>query len=159
MGKRGPAPKPTALKRLEGNPGKRPMNAAEARPAERRPNCPVWLDDVAKREWRRLARDLHEAGLLTFVDRDALAAYCASLAEYILADEYVRRHGRIFETKNGYRMPDPMVAIRNRALKDVLVWARELGLTPSARSSIHVETEGKDPTLADVLFSVIQEGE
>ncbi len=37
MGQRGPAPKPTALRILEGNPGKRPLNASEPRPRAGRP--------------------------------------------------------------------------------------------------------------------------
>ena len=37
MGRHGPAPEPTALKLVHGNPGKRPINKAEPRPSRRRP--------------------------------------------------------------------------------------------------------------------------
>lgn len=81
MGQRGPAPKPTALKRLQGNPGKRALNESEPRPAATLPRCPSHLQGEARAEWRRVARALHESGLLTQVDRAALA----ELRERVLA--------------------------------------------------------------------------
>lgn len=44
MATRGRKPKPTAIKELEGNPGKRPLNANEPRPERKAPRCPAWLD-------------------------------------------------------------------------------------------------------------------
>ncbi len=40
--------KPTALKELEGNLGKREFNAKEPKPQKKAPACPKWLDDEAK---------------------------------------------------------------------------------------------------------------
>jgi hypothetical protein len=40
MGYRGPAPKPNAIKRAEGNPGKRPLNRYEPQPRLTTPKCP-----------------------------------------------------------------------------------------------------------------------
>lgn len=39
----GPKPKPTAIKILEGNPGKRPLNLNEPKPQRIAPECPVYL--------------------------------------------------------------------------------------------------------------------
>lgn len=55
MAQRGRKPKPTALKVLEGNPGKRQLNVVEPKPRNKAPKCPAWLDAEAKKEWRRLA--------------------------------------------------------------------------------------------------------
>ena len=55
MAKRGRKPKPTALKKLEGNPGKRPLNELEPMPQVTMLRCPNWLEPEAKKEWRRLA--------------------------------------------------------------------------------------------------------
>ena len=39
----GRKPKPTALKKLEGNPGKRKLNTKEPVPGKGMPDCPKWL--------------------------------------------------------------------------------------------------------------------
>ena len=52
MATRGRKPKPTAIKELEGNPGKHPLNASEPKPKKKAPACPKWLEPEAKKEWR-----------------------------------------------------------------------------------------------------------
>ena len=54
MATRGRKPKPTALKALEGNPGKRPLNEHEPVPPKATLRCPAWLEAEAKKEWKRL---------------------------------------------------------------------------------------------------------
>lgn len=49
MAERGRKPTPTAIKVLEGNPGKRPLNANEPKPKKKAPRCPSWLEEEAKR--------------------------------------------------------------------------------------------------------------
>jgi len=44
-------PKPTALKKLEGNPGKRKLNTKEPMPGKGMPDCPKWLLPEAKMEY------------------------------------------------------------------------------------------------------------
>ena len=51
MAQRGRKPKPTAIKVLEGNPGKRALNEMEPQPEKKAPKCPVWLDKEAKKEY------------------------------------------------------------------------------------------------------------
>ena len=48
MAQRGRKPKPTAVKVLEGNPGKRSLNTNEPKPVKKAPRCPAWLEDEAK---------------------------------------------------------------------------------------------------------------
>lgn len=62
MAIRGRKPKPTALKVLEGNPGHRPLNKREPMPKGRLPRCPDWLEEDAKKEWKRLGKILAEMG-------------------------------------------------------------------------------------------------
>ena len=82
MGKRGPAPKPTELKRLQGNPGKRPLNKREPKPAigQRTPNAPEWLTAEAKGSRTRNARSLWAKKLLTDLDVMAFGAFCEWMA-------------------------------------------------------------------------------
>ena len=53
MATRGRKPTPTAIKELEGNPGKRPLNKNEPKPTKKAPPCPKWLEPEAKKEWHR----------------------------------------------------------------------------------------------------------
>ena len=55
----GRKPKPTALKKLEGNPGKRKLNTKEPVPGKGMPDCPKWLLPEAKKEWKRLLDNQH----------------------------------------------------------------------------------------------------
>ena len=80
MAQRGRKPKPTALKVLEGNPGGRPLNPNEPKPAKKAPRCPSWLEDEAKKEWKRMGKTLEQMGLLTEMDMAAFAGYCQAYA-------------------------------------------------------------------------------
>ena len=73
---RGRRPKPTALKKLEGNPGKRPLNELEPVPPVASLRCPNYLLPEARKEWRRLAPILMNLGLLTAADAVPFAGYC-----------------------------------------------------------------------------------
>src|SRR5690349_7620654 len=90
---RGRRPKPTRLKVLTGNPGKRPLNAAELTPEPAIPDCPAELGPVARREWDRLVVELASLRLLTNLDRAALAAYCGSYALWAESMEAIQKYG------------------------------------------------------------------
>lgn len=82
MATRGRKPTPTAIKELEGNPGKRPLNAKEPKPVKKAPACPKWLEPEAKKEWRRLSKQLEQLGVLTELDMASFAAYCQAYARW-----------------------------------------------------------------------------
>lgn len=132
----GRKPKPTALKTLEGNPGKRKMNMSEPIPAKGIPTCPEWLLPEAKVEWNRLAVVMDQMGVLTEVDRAAFAAYCQSYARWKEAQEHIDSSGSTFETEKGYQQQTPWVGIANTNQKLMLQAAAEFGMTPSAGSRI-----------------------
>lgn len=85
--------KPTSLKVLEGNPGKRPLPVNEPKPAPIAPRCPAWLNKEARKEWRYMAPLLSRLKLLTQIDKANLAAYCHSYAQLIEAEAYLAKHG------------------------------------------------------------------
>jgi P27 family predicted phage terminase small subunit len=128
---------------LRGNPGKRPLNAAEPQPDPTPPACPEWLDDIAKERWHDLAPELTRLGLLTSVDGDALAAYCQAYAELKIATETLRTEDRFFTTDKGYMVPHPAVAMQRTALEAVKKFSALFGLDPSSRSRL--ATPGEKP--------------
>ena len=148
MATRGRKPKPTALKLLEGNPGKRQLNMNEPRFAQKiPPKCPDWLEEEAQAEWNRLSKTLFEMGILTDLDVASFAAYCQAYARWKEAEEFISLHGSIVKTKTGYWQQVPQVSIARTNQKAMLQAAAEFGLTPSARSRIiagNVKTEEVD---------------
>lgn len=152
--------KPTALKILEGNPGRRPLNETEPKPVPIAPECPDWLLDEAKKEWNRLAPELERIGLLTIIDKAAFAGYCQSYAKWKVAEEFIKKNGttyRIPKTdKSGkvisvYIAAFPEVVIANQSLKQIKAFAVEFGLTPSSRGRICLPSELMDDDFEKLL--------
>jgi len=145
---RGRKPKPTHLKAITGNPGKRPLNRDEPRPAIVAPDCPPELSDAAKREWDRLVGELSKLHLVTNLDRAALAAYCAAYALWAEATEAINKYGAMVKSPNGYPQQSPYVAIANRQTELMLRISSEFGFTPASRGRI-ATPRSSEPTLFD----------
>jgi P27 family predicted phage terminase small subunit len=133
---RGRRPTPTRLKILTGNPGKRPLNQAEPKPEAAIPECPPELGEIAKREWGRLGSELCALGLLTNLDRAALAAYCGAYALWAEATEAIQKYGTMIKSPSGYPVQSPYVAVANRQAEIMMRIASEFGFTPASRSRI-----------------------
>ncbi len=158
MGQRGPAPKPTALKVLQGT--DRPDRRAKKEPKPRRgADCPAWLDKEAKAEWHRIAPELHRLGLLTVVDRSSLAAYCDAYSKWRKLVAAINRKRSMFMKvgKSGYRQEIPEVSLAKKYRDDMLKFAREFGFTPAARSRVEssplVSGDGEEDSGEAFLFS------
>lgn len=144
MGLRGPAPKPTNVRVLEGMRGHhRPLNDQEPRP-NGKATPPRWLSTAARKHWKRLAPTLEACGLLTAADEPAFASYCDSLANYVDATRLVAKRGQIIETAQGPAVA-PWVRSQRNYLDAMTRLGQRFGLTPSDRSGIKVmrPAEGK----------------
>jgi P27 family predicted phage terminase small subunit len=126
------------LKVLAGNPGHRAVNANEPRPKAVLPKCPPVLDGEAKAEWRRMARKLHDLGLLSEIDGAALTTYCLTWARLVDAEGKLRQHGTVVISPNGFPVQSPYLAIATKATEQLVRILVEFGMTPSSRSRIHV---------------------
>lgn len=142
----GRPPKPTHLKVLEGNPGKRVLNKHEPKPQTRAPACPKHLDKEARAEWRRISKELLHLGLLTEIDRAALAAYCQCWSRWIYAEEQLSKlEGQwTFTTDKGYEAASPWISIASKALAEMRQYISEFGLSPAARTRIQVKPAEKE---------------
>ena len=138
----GRRPKPTLVKLVTGNPGRRPLNAREPKPEPAIPSCPEELPEAAKREWRRVAAELHTLGLLTRLDRAALAGYCEAWAQWLDAVAAVQRSGTIVKAPSGYPIQNPHLAIANAAFARLRAMLVEFGMSPAARSRVAATPQG-----------------
>jgi len=146
---RGRKPKPTALKLVDGNPGQRRINKNEPKPDPTMPTCPSHLSDVAKVEWNRSSKILHKSGLLTIIDRSALAAYCQAFGRWVEAEENLKKYGTIIRSPNDYPMQSPYLAIANTAMKQMKDFAALFGMSPSDRAHHLSVVGGKNESLKD----------
>lgn len=161
MRPRGQKPTPTHLKLVNGNPGKRAVNHDEPRPDLAIPDPPVELSAIAKAEWLEISKRLFAAGLLTVIDRAALAAYCQAYgrwiqAERVLADMAARdpmTRGLMIKTSYGNAIQNPMVGTANKAMADMMRYATEFGMTPSSRSRIAAEKHEANDDPAEKHFA------
>jgi P27 family predicted phage terminase small subunit len=152
----GRRPKPTALKKLQGNAGKRKLNEREPQPTPGAPEMPRDLSKAAAEEWIRIVPELEQLGVLTKVDRAALAAYCHAFARWFEAEKRIRKFGVIIEEPVVWRdkslsgrlrvkvigfrhKKNPAVTVSESAQKIMKAFLVEFGMTPSSRSRVRIE--------------------
>ena len=140
--------KPTSLKVLEGNPGKRKINMNEIKPEPKAPKCPIWLSKYAKEEWAALSEILEKLGLLTNLDGAAFAGYCQSFGRWRQAEEKLDAMDEwLTETSSGSKQMNPYVATAQKNLSLMSMYLGKFGMSPSDRAGLVVnpsEDEGSE---------------
>lgn len=147
---RGRKPKPTNIKRLEGNPGKRKLPDEPNIPSDEL-TCPSHLSYSAKCEWRRLAPQLKELGLLTQLDRAALAGYCEAWGEFTGITKLLKGKSPIIKTANGNIIQNPLLGQKHKALELMHKFLTEFGMSPASRSRIIAEPSKPTDPMDELL--------
>lgn len=145
-------PLPSAINRLRGNPGRRPVNKREPKPPVGVPECPEYISDRAKEAWWKIAPRLNEMGVLTLADGVALEMLVEAYAEYRTALDAVAEHGATYEaaTQTGVIIRSrPDVAIASDAFKRVKGLLVEYGLTAASRTKLHTGAAVSDDPLEE----------
>lgn len=146
MARTGRPRKPTILKIIQGNPGKRPLpkNEPSPRPPSKSELAPPEVLDLdAKKEWNRIAPELDRMGLLTKLDRTILAAYCDNYSRWIKAAKELKATGLTVEGAKGGEITSPFIKIVRDAQAACHRFAVEFGFTPASRTRIAAPE--KDP--------------
>jgi len=146
--------KPTALRLIQGNPGKRAINHQEPiiPPADVSP--PAHLSGRASAEWRRIAPLLLDAGVLTRSDTDALGIYCEALGRLAEAHAHLQETGYLIRSPNGYPIQNPWYAVMKECHEVIRAFGNEFGMTPASRSKIRVD----DSKLHDEFETYLSRG-
>ena len=99
MGTRGPKPLPSNVHLLRGNPSKKPVGdlTDALQPEVEIPSLPKHLLPEAKKEWKRLASELLRYGMVSKLDRAALALYVQEWAWLVWHEVALQRDIRIAE--------------------------------------------------------------
>ncbi len=146
----GPAPKPTALKLVEGNRGKRAINRQEPDPVYLNDlTPPAWLPPAAADIWNELAPKLRAAKVLTEMDVQALAMGCVAIAQHRLSvqrvgDDLVK--SKQIENEEGDTVQagehvNPWLIVQSMTFKQAMAIFAQFGLTPAARSRIAINPQ------------------
>jgi P27 family predicted phage terminase small subunit len=147
MGKRGPAPTPTALKLLRGETRPSQINTNEPQPGAGEVVCPEWVSDDGRQVWDRLAPDLVAKGVLTPWDVDSFADLCELVIINRVALADVQANGNAIvtverELSNGtllfrtQKNPNWQIAKESTGL--LVTLGGRFGLNPSDRQQLSV---------------------
>lgn len=98
------------------------------------PGAPAWLPLHAKREWNRVAPELHARQLLGADTMATLESYCIAIGVMREHQEITTKDRDLFggPTKHGMQSSKMMFA----AMREARLLAAELGLTPHRRGPV-----------------------
>lgn len=141
MGQRGPKPLPANVHLLKGNPSKK--TASQLRdsvsPEVEIPTPPRHLKGEALKEWRRVSVELEKIGLISKIDRAALAIYCTAWGRYCEAETMLLMsgpNGMVSTTPNGFEVQSAWLNISNKAMEQCVKYLAEFGMSPASRSRV-----------------------
>jgi P27 family predicted phage terminase small subunit len=137
---RGRTPKPTLIKRLEGNAGRRPLNEKEPQPTGA---CvkPDFVTGEAAKEWDRAVAAMPD-GVYTSADAPVLAVFAIAWVLFRNSIAQVAREGMTSVGSTGQKIAHPSLAVAAKQAEIILRAADRLGMSPSARSRL---TLGEEP--------------
>ena len=138
MGRRGPAPTPTALKILRGETRPSRLNRDEPRPVGELVPIPPDMASEAKVVWRRVLGAFGHTGVIRGADSDVMRIYCETVARYEKASRLLDASGPLITgARGGELVKNPLHQIVRDDAVLIRSLAGELGLTPAARVGLH----------------------
>ena len=114
---------------------------------------PEWLiDDVAKKEWSRLTKELKEIDIIGNLDKNNLGAYCNAYACYIRATEELKGQSMcvIRETRTGnIVVKNPLIDVQRTYAEEMRKFASLCGLTIDSRLKAATAKAKKEDEVED----------
>lgn len=153
MATRGPKPTPLRLALVRGRPEhKMPKREKVIDAPLGAPPAPEHLSEEARIEWDRIVTVLMGLKLMSPIDRAPLAAYCEAYGRWVQAERALRKmaekdaltRGLVIKTTGGNLIQNPLVGTANKAMADMVRYAAEFGMTPSARARLQTPDAGGD---------------
>lgn len=107
---------------------------------------PPHVEGTARAEWLRVAEQLKNAGLTTFLDHAIMEQYCVTYAMWRSAVDEAEKSGLVQVTSSGYSQQTGNFTVATKLAKELRDIAKELGMTPAARGRMRVvqEEEGQE---------------
>lgn len=142
---RGRPTKPTALKVIQGNPGKRKLdkNAPAPDALAQVPDPPAWLGPIAASIWRQVAPWLVQARILTDTDLHNLELFAMAYQRWREAEDDVTRNGIVVMGAK-QKIKNPACTVANESARRISTFGAALGLDPAARARLKPGGEGEE---------------
>ncbi len=140
----GRKPKPTALKLLQGNPGKRPLNTSEPKPPVGEVVKPATLSPAASLVWDEMAPNCLAMGTLTVVDVQSFESMCelqATMRQTSRAKSGKSLFTLEADSDDSSRLEiviDAIVKTERETAAALRPYYAMFGLDPASRSRLHV---------------------
>lgn len=138
MGRRGPAPKPTALRLLHGDRKDR-INEREPVARDTLPELPDNVSGEVRQVWEYTLGELQVMRCVAAADRDSLLAYCEAVVVHRKASAVLAKTPVLVKGIHGNMVRNPALQIQRDAAQTIRAFAQEFGLTPSGRTRIQTE--------------------
>ena len=145
---RGRKAKPTEIKRVNGNPGKRALNnnapdfsaVVDIAP-------PIYFDGLehATMIWQSIVPELLKNKLLRITDMHNVEAFCMAYDNYRQCQKHIAENGVVIMGSNGGDIKNPALTGLNEALRQMATFGAMLGLDPSSRQRL-TGVGGKEKT-------------
>ena len=100
---------------------------------------PLWLCSKGKKIFKEISKELIELKIINNLDVNALSMYCDYLVKIIEINKEIEQEGETIEYTNKFGatniIENSKLKIKNKYFEIINKLSRELGLTPSSRSS------------------------
>jgi len=146
VGRRGPAKVPAGVKLARGETRPSRVNYLEPQPPANAPAMPTDMDDRARAVWARVIAEMAPTGVIRGADADVLRCYCEAVSAYELAQRMLAGSSPLVRTR-GELVKNPLHQVVRDARDAVRLFARELGLSPSARAGLSIEIGSDVPAI------------
>lgn len=153
MGKRGPAPLPTAIKLAKGD--RRPDRVNYDEPKLDAPDSlepPAGLVGAGREEWEKLIGHLSDRGVLTVADLSAFEDYCRVLTQLRKLEEQIAT----MQEAGVDCFKEQGLSIKFRHQGNQL--RQQCGLTPSSRSGVKAAKGAAAKAKVDPYLSALKGG-
>ena len=134
------------------------------------PSCPSHLDEVARKEWKRVTKILKSIGMLTLLDRSILAAYCEAYSRWVQAASKIYDMGMVYAEgrqvddkgkviKPGIPRANPYIKIAKEAYDQMVKTATLFGMSPASRASLSIANQNTTPAADKTeIFRMLKHG-
>ncbi len=146
--------KPTAIKKLAGNPGRHPLNELEPQPELVLTTAPADLTDIGRAKWDELSVLLYNQGILTEMDLEMLHLFCQEYEMYVDAVKNVKAFGGpVVKTDKGNSIQNPYLSVANQCKERMMKILLEFGMSPASRSRVSAAPRARPKSLAEKFFN------